>query len=329
MNESDRNELDAVARIRPEPAEPDPDTMRRHREALLQRAQDQNVRRVHRGRFRVPKLALGGAATAVAVGIAVIALVAGGVFSGPDPAGSPQEPGEHQADRAISLQAAAVLDKASQAARQQPAVPAQPAQWAYTKYVLKEPNWSETNQVWRQVDGSQTFVRTTRSNGTTHERYVGGPPDQQNGVYVPRLLSPSYAYLRDLPTDSEKLRQIVYHQARKAHKDIEQKYGDRSTVDQRAFSIVSMAIAQFGGLAGVDAGLYQVLKTIPGIGVRPDITDAIGRHGIGITYDSRQISMILIFDTETYEFLGARLPAQDRSTALAESGIVDQAGQLP
>lgn len=328
------NEIDLVSRVRPEISEPDPDTMNTHRQALLdQAARERNAHYKRRTRLRRPKLAFGGAATALAACAAVIALVVGGVWPVGSGTGRPQatgpgsdNPGAMQ--RRVSLKVAQMLDRASHAADRQPSLTAQPQQWAYTEYVLNEPRWSRRHQMWRQVDGSDIYVRT-HSGGKTVEHRRTIPAGRQPGPEFPPLTDPSYGDLQSLPTEPAKLQAVIYDQAREAVEASKQQVesGAATSVDQRVFTLVSRALPRCVP-PNLEAALYQVLKTVPGIVVQPDVTDAIGRKGIGLTYEG-PISMILIFDTDTYEFIGARIPTEKRATALIDTGIVDEAGVTP
>jgi hypothetical protein len=74
--------------------------------------------------------------------------------------------------------------------------------------------------------------------------------------------------------------------------------------------------------------LSRVAATVPGVGY----VDAAGRHGVGVSVadNSDGDSITLIFDRNTYQYLGmtgADHLGRSESTALLASGLVNQEGQ--
>lgn len=80
------------------------------------------------------------------------------------------------------------------------------------------------------------------------------------------------------------------------------------------------------------AAAFEAVAKLPGI-VLDDEVDALGRHGIGITYPG--MSFGLVFDRDTYAYLGLRLEGIKGQKkflevkGLVQTGVVDSMGGRP
>jgi hypothetical protein len=155
------------------------------------------------------------------------------------------------------------------------------------------------------------------------------PEKPSNG---PSLWSPSYNYLRTLPTDPSALAKIVYDQAdRMAAIKFD---GGR---DQEAFLVIANATTHYVMPPEVQAAFYRAAMRIPHVTVSEDATDGMGRKGVAVvqTYATEKIE--LIFDKTTYHVLGVKVTdttkGQNRTISadsLRVAGIVDHMGdKLP
>ncbi len=80
------------------------------------------------------------------------------------------------------------------------------------------------------------------------------------------------------------------------------------------------------------AALYRFLATTPGVTLVQSVTDVSGRPGIGVQWSFEGSSTMLIFDPNTYQYLGtsnAGTGGPTAGTALLQTAIVDTAGQQP
>lgn len=85
----------------------------------------------------------------------------------------------------------------------------------------------------------------------------------------------------------------------------------------------------------VRAALFGAMSRIANVTVAHHVADAAGRRGIAITVTDQTYNEQLIFDPDTYVYLGSRgWWHQDgklvtNATAVTRSGFVDKVGQLP
>jgi hypothetical protein len=82
------------------------------------------------------------------------------------------------------------------------------------------------------------------------------------------------------------------------------------------------------------AALWQAAKLIPGVSVVPDATDALGRHGLGITLTGESMMRsVWVFDATSYTFLGGRqylkAPAARGGELLFDATAVQQRAVVP
>jgi hypothetical protein len=75
------------------------------------------------------------------------------------------------------------------------------------------------------------------------------------------------------------------------------------------------------------AALFEAAANMPGLRVVNNTTDAAGRPGIAVTWSYEGKSGGLIFDSNTYAFLGVW--AGKGSSAVLQVAIVNEVGQRP
>jgi len=86
----------------------------------------------------------------------------------------------------------------------------------------------------------------------------------------------------------------------------------------------------------VAAALYRVAALLPGATLVPDVTNAVGRHGIGIAWTSPdgRYRNVWIFDRASLQYIGerdynVRTGVVNGESAILQRAFVGQAGQLP
>lgn len=131
-------------------------------------------------------------------------------------------------------------------------------------------------------------------------------------------------------TDPTALRDEIYRQAQNEIRPTGQQL---YTVDQWAFQLIGHLVRNAAPPA-LKAALYRVAATIPDVEYVNDVTDAAGRHGIGVahTVNNAGDRTILIFDRTTFQVMGSAVEAQDGikdSAAVLATGLVANAGQTP
>lgn len=305
------DELDLLSRLRPEAGDPDPTMLARHRIALLNHAADPKPVRAPR-RWSLPRLTMTAPVLAGVVAVGLVAWLSGT----PGPATPPDS-------------AASVLNLAAEKAD---ATSAGHGDYAYTNTMTVYHDGGTRvvrTETWTKVDGTDGLTRTDRGNGQVEERPLGKPITVPGGRLVEASSSgPTYAYLATLPTDPEKLRDELYAKVQRDH-------GQTAgiTLDQWVFQEIT-ALVKNAMPPALKSALYRVAATIPGDESVPDATDAAGRHGIGVSHPLNDAGDkgILIFDSNTYQLLGAGGYVSDGRTeadALLASGLVDRIGQTP
>ncbi|MEU8264886.1 CU044_5270 family protein [Micromonospora sp. NPDC048999] len=141
-----------------------------------------------------------------------------------------------------------------------------------------------------------------------------------------RPCTPTPAYLNDLPTDATGM---LHHLQRMSG-------GGTMQSNERTFANVG-GLIQSGYLpAQSRAALYEAATKIPGVVANQTMTDAAGRTGIGVSLAGDIDRYELLFDSNTYQFLGWQVvPKAENAGQQARRGvtlnltIVDHAGQTP
>lgn len=289
-----------------------------------------------------------GAAAALVLAAAGVAGLAGG-SGGPassgravaPPAGAVPAPVVQVVRGSTAGLAGAVADISGAAARAELPEPG-PGQFLY---VRSEVSWLVS---WEGADGkNRSYV------DTIHPREVWMSPDGDKGWLMEpykeavdrdgitlddheggerTLNSPSYDYLRSLPTDPGPLLKKIYDETG----------GMGNGPDQQAFSTIGDLLREQVVPPKLAAGLYRAAARIPGVVLVDDSVDAAGRHGVAIarTDETDGSRTEWIFDRETYTYLGERT-VQTRDvegikagtvrgrTAVTDRAVVDAVKQRP
>jgi hypothetical protein len=315
------DDLELLSRLRPADEDPDPVVLAKHRIALLNRATDPGARVVVR-RWSMPRVASG---AAVVAGITAVGLVVG-LSGGHEPL--PPGPGAMTSSAPKETAAVVLLANAATAAAN---TPAGTGEWAYTSTVtiLNDTTHDTTHtlrmQVWEKTDGTDGLVREDRD-GKFEEIRTGNTSD----LFPPSLRHPTYRYLATLPTDPTALRDEIYTQAQNEMAPSGQQL---YTLDQWAFLLIA-ELVRHAAPPELKAALYRVAATVPDVEYVDDVTDAAGRHGIGVahTVNNAGDRSILIFDRTTYQVMGSTTETHDGMTgsqAVLATGLVANAGQTP
>lgn len=181
--------------------------------------------------------------------------------------------------------------------------------------ILNEGEWGqpETVSFLRQserityvaVDGSRPSWYVDRSG--PYVRQVSGPPTRQPQVGwsepdawttdVPETAS-DWIDIPSLPTDPTLLRVRIYGLAT----------GRGHSIDDEVVVITSDILQTGRVSAPVRKALFEVLKTVPGMGVASRDVTLDGRRGVGLgrTEPSVDERRELVFDAETGEYIGDR-----------------------
>jgi hypothetical protein len=236
------------------------------------------------------------AAAAVAAAAATLALVPGHPAT-PPPARARSTVGA-TAGTGPGSPAIRLLDLAAKAALTQPAVTPGAAQFVYLKdfdvslgYTQTWTSVSETRNGLMKEDGDAAM--TTRpcpeAGCDPYGRYLPGFP--VTAAAVPGYLT------RTFPA---------------AAHDVDE------------FAVTEGAILNTAYLLPRQrAAFYTYLATIPGVSVRYGVRDAAGRQGTGLVWQTQAGKIMLIFDPDTYAYLGTS------SDAVITEAIVNAPGQLP
>ncbi|MFJ8036527.1 CU044_5270 family protein [Streptomyces sp. NPDC096032] len=237
------------------------------------------------------------------------------------------------APRMRSAAAVTVLNgAAARASRRETSVAPRDDQFIYWKRIIKETarktgavkSYVDVN--WDSVDGSKRSLTMELGRVIWEE-----PLGKNEGVWPPR----EWSKLKKLPTDPAKLIRGIISLGR----------SDKS-ID--AFTAWDWYDAYFmlGNLLkwpvlpdGLRPAAYEALALVPGVTATPGMKDSAGRTGVGISYprESSEKNRYLIFDPESYEFLGFRDERTSRSgketyiqlSHVVEWAIVDHLRQRP
>lgn len=159
---------------------------------------------------------------------------------------------------------------------------------------------------------------------------LGGP----TSVPTDRRDHPDARYL---PTDPGALRARLYSDA--AHGRGQFPGEPKRQRDEAVFTRV-YRLAQIPIPSKLRAALYEVLATVPGVGLVPDARDALGRRGVAVSWSKHEDwgddRVEIILDAKTYRYLGSRYVTMPKGSspqlfpsALLLTGIVDKPFQRP
>ncbi|MFI6490501.1 CU044_5270 family protein [Streptomyces sp. NPDC050564] len=229
----------------------------------------------------------------------------------------------NDAPRMTTLSAAQVLHKAADRSRSDSADLPIPRndQYLYTKEVTTR-TWLKSGKVEKFTDESWLSVDGSKTSRYSYEgRILDEPPLGKHHVRWPPT---EYAKLKKWPTDPDKLLKAL------------RRGGDGSDMaDQIAFMDAVMLMRGPRVMPpGLQAAAFEAVAKLPDIVIDHDEVDALGRHGIGISYPKTTFG--LVFDRDTYAYLGLR---QTGSTSggtkykqvkgLVKAAVVDKLGQRP
>ncbi|MCX4481892.1 CU044_5270 family protein [Streptomyces cellulosae] len=239
-----------------------------------------------------------------------------------------------------SVASVELLERAALAAATTPQTKARTGQYSYVKTVGHTSVLSETKsgdmqllresevmEQWTSVDGSERTLQ--RKDGS--DSLVPETPGEGS------LNAPTYDFLAALPTDPDALLKLIRDDAQKNHGA-----GSDSTTgpDQEAFVTIGDLLRSGVTPPDTAASLYRAAALIPGVDIVPDVVDAAGRKGIAVARIHEGERTEWIFDESTARLLGERtVLVEDNawgkagtvvtSVAITNSGIVDDAGQVP
>ena len=220
--------------------------------------------------------------------------------------------------------AAGVLRAAADAVEPAVALDPRPDQYVYWEVVhVTSALWTRV-QVWRAADGSRPgHITITGDTGN----FTDPTPAYRPGD---SLSDAPYAVLAELPTDPDAL-------LRRLEADPMVAAGGTSSGPSRAVMLWNlMRELVWTAPPRQQAALFRAAATLPDITVDNDVTDAVGRAGIGVGLHDPALGRVeLIFQRGDYRFLGERIvdiKHPDRvlfNDALQRTAVVDQIGQLP
>lgn len=135
------------------------------------------------------------------------------------------------------------------------------------------------------------------------------------------LNDPTYRLLQSLPTDPHVLLNLIYR-----------KDAGEQPPNEEAFTTIGDLLRESIAPPAVSAALYRAAALIPGVTVVSDVTDAIGRPGVGVSYSASGNAEEWIFDKSTFRLLGERDYQNGTligKTAIIARAFTDRPGELP
>ncbi|MFJ8858622.1 CU044_5270 family protein [Streptomyces sp. NPDC102451] len=236
--------------------------------------------------------------------------------------------GDRGGPRLTALSAAQVLDRAADRSRADGAGMPVPRsdQYFYTKEITTRTmieggrTKRYSDEIWLSVDGSRP------SRYVYDGRIQDDPPLTEHEVRWPPT---EYAKLAELPTDPDELLALF---------DASSSGGIATYMDFLMLMRDPRVMPP-----GLQAAAFEALAKLPGIVLDDDEVDALGRHGIGVSYPGMTIG--LVFEQDTYAYLGLRLEGVKGARAVGKelvggekyvevkgrvkAGVVDEIGQRP
>lgn len=262
-------------------------------------------------------------ATAAVVTLAVTGTAVLIAENGADEPGR-TDPAVTNAPRMRNVAAVTVLNgAAARATRHEKPVAPRDDQFIYSKRIIQETERKTgtvktyTDVNWDSVDGSERSLTMELGRVIWEE-----PMGKDEGVWPPR----EWSRLKKLPTEPEKLISGI----------IAVGTSDKSLDEFTAWDWYD-AYFMLGELLkwpvlpeGLRPAAYAALALVPGVRATPGMKDSAGRTGVGISYPEEEAEKdkYLIFDPESYDFLGFRAERTSRSgkkTYIQLSHVVDWA----
>lgn len=262
--------------------------------------------------------------TAAVVTTAVVGTAVVITADGTDESGHNDRTGTN-APRMRNAAAATVLNGAAarESRYEKPVVP-RDDQFIYSKRIIKETErgtgavktYVDVN--WDSVDGSQRSLTMELGRVIWEEPPLG----KKESVWPPR----EWSKLQKLPTDPEKLLTGIVG-AGTSDKSIDE-FTSLEWYD--AYFMLGELLKWPVLPEGLRPAAYEALALVPGVKATPGMKDSAGRTGVGISYSegTAENGKYLIFDPESYEFLGFRDERTSRSgkkTYIQLSHVVDWA----
>ncbi|WP_405142152.1 CU044_5270 family protein [Sphaerisporangium sp. NBC_01403] len=178
-------------------------------------------------------------------------------------------------------------------------------------------------KIWKPVDGNSKGLLW--SAGLAPKQWPGWPLPEEAKQWRgegwseisghcpgwPEDTRTDYAYLSTLPTDEAGMREYLYN---RPHGDI--------PADDGAFGTAGDLLRENYLPRAQRQALFEATKTIPGVVVTVGVKDSAGREGVALGRPRNGIATMLIFDPETYMFLGERGTVVDEKAAGAPVGSV-------
>ncbi|WP_330277077.1 CU044_5270 family protein [Lentzea sp. NBC_00516] len=248
-----------------------------------------------------------GRAGVIAVATIAVAAAAAGVAL-VLPSGSP-DPADHDTASPAVESAVQLLNHAAAAARSKPDVVPRPDQLYYVRTGERED--------WFSVDGTHDGQMILAGNTppipvpgcVDGRRKVLDKYDQPTGGT--EECTPDRAYRDDLPTTADEMLKVLQ--------------GDEKDRPVNSYGKDVLSLVFDSYLPGPQrAALFEAATRVPGLTVVENVSS--GRPGIGISWPVPEGSLpsaqpvVMVFDKDTYEYLGTKNRPQDAS------GFVDQVG---
>ncbi|MFD0900266.1 CU044_5270 family protein [Actinomadura sediminis] len=274
---------------------------------------------------RPRRAAVAVAAFGLAFGTAVAIAVA--------PGGSP--PAGPSPSATLNVGAVEVLNRASRAAAATPVLRPRPDQFFYFESKQYQYGRTDLRRAWFSVDGSRAGlirnsetddgVWTCAGNAAWKERENAaietGRPLPVDPADAPADCGNGDVRVRGLPSGVAEMRRWLYRHSN----------GDNPP-DVQAFITVGDTIRERYVEPETLSVLFAAAAGIPGVTVIRDVTDLAGRAGIAVGQTWQGVRHELIFDAETYAFLGEREIVDMKGTwrppgASASPGAEDVPGE--
>ncbi|WP_367048337.1 CU044_5270 family protein [Streptomyces sp. Je 1-332] len=223
-----------------------------------------------------------------------------------------------------NVSAATVLNGAAvQIGKHEKTVAPRDDQFIYSKRIIKETE-RRTGEVktyedvnWDSVDGSKRSLTMELGRVIWEE-----PLGKGEGVWPPR----EWSKLKKLPTDPKKLIPKIIGVGTSS-----KPLSDFTPHDWYDAHFMLGELLKWPVLPeGLRPAAYEAMALAPGVRAIPGVKDSAGRTGVGISYPKSPFAQgkYLIFDAETYEFLGfrdERTSASGDKTYTQLSHVVDWA----
>jgi hypothetical protein len=249
----------------------------------------------------------------------------------------------------VATSAAKLVAYATKAAAKATLFPVpKPDEWYYTETLGPEPPGKPAiNQTWQQIGSSRSYFAP--GNGKLSYNPENGPGAGLMGW--PGNWTTMYRYLAHLPASVPALRAVILYNVRHANPEGWPPGAKGLTLG--AFTAIDGLLQDFAVPLRLQAELYGVLVSLPGVRFDRSLTDGAGRHGVGlyVLHDGWS-KLEIIVNPKNYAYMGTTWSAVRAYTqrcsgmcwpkvthyrdgevmywsAQLAQGIVQQAGQLP